>query len=699
MMKSFIHIALYGISLLLAGAAVAQQTETAEISQIKVLSKAWKDSICLRWAPNDPLAWQMATAYGYRISRTTVVREGKILNPEETVILTPQPIKALPLQAWEPIVQDDQYAAIAAQAIYGERFQVTGGEQTDMMSIINQSKELEMRFSFSLFAADMSPAVARAMGLWFTDTQVKAGERYLYRVYSDLPPSVYPLDTGTSYLGLEEAYDLPAPIDVEAEFGDQVVIIRWNKTFFRKVYSAWLLERSADGGNTYELLSEIPMVATENESNKNDRYLYRRDSLPQNGKVYHYRVRGISPFGEKGPPSEAVSGQGVKVLSALPRITQALVGDRQESVALSWSFPEDIAELAGFHVYLSDKASGSYARITEKMLKPGSRDYTSSKALSSSYFVVEAIGKDGGTGRSYPYFVQLADSIPPAAPKGLKAEADTTGIVRLHWEANTENDFLAYQVYRANNEADEMSLISARPVYSTSYVDTITVNTLSPEVWYAVVALDMRFNTSAFSTPFRLERPDILPPVVPVFSKWEVLDEGIRLDWHPSSSQDVVQHLLYRRSKQTPEWTLVYIVDQESKLNSYLDKNVEPATSYEYTLLAVDDSGLESAPASPLRVTSKNPPIAKGPAYLDARADYVAKAIVLRWEYASEKVERFQVYKEVEGAFRLVANTPADTPFFADNQVKEGARYQYRIQVLFKDGSLSGYSPVGKTKY
>ena len=682
----------------LTATAYAQQAEEEDQASIQVISKAWQDSICLRWAPTDPLAWQLASRHGYIITRTTVVKAGQIPATEETITLTPQPIKPLPLPDWEPVVQGNDYAAIAAQALYGERFAVSGGEN-DIAGIFNESRESELRFSFALFAADMSPAVARSLGLWYTDTQVQQGDRYRYEVTVALPDQQFPIAPGSTYIGLDEAYDLPAPIDVEAEFGDQQVIIRWNKYFFENIYTAWLLERSADGGQTYQLLSEIPMVAGQNENNQEERYLYRSDSLPQNGVEYYYRVRGLTPFGETGPPSEAVSGSGSKPLSALPRITGATIGDRQEKITLDWSFPADAEALEGFHVYLSDKANGTYARLTQKLLKANTRTYTSSRALSSSYFIVEAVAKNGSTGRSYPYFVQLADSIPPAAPTGLQASADTTGLVTLSWEPNTEEDFLAYQVFRTNYESEEMSLVSPEPVYDTEFVDTINLRTLSEEVYYAIVALDIRFNASALSEVFRLERPDILPPLAPAFNNWEVSEAGIRLDWLPSGSTDVAQYLLYRRSKDAPAWTLIHVADREQNLNTYTDSKVQPATAYEYTLLAVDDSGLESLPSSPLRVSSKNAPTQEGPGYLDATADYSDKHVLLRWEYPKHNVLRYHIYKQIDGTFRMYGNQEPGTTYFTDKQVKEGQQYRYRVQVLFTDGTLSTFSPIGKVKY
>ena len=51
------------------------------------------------------------------------------------------------------LVEDNDYAAIAAQSLYGDDFEVEMENQgTDLLSILNQAEVLEQRFSFALFA-------------------------------------------------------------------------------------------------------------------------------------------------------------------------------------------------------------------------------------------------------------------------------------------------------------------------------------------------------------------------------------------------------------------------------------------------------------------------------------------------------------------------------------------------------------------
>ena len=105
--------------------------------EIKVMSRIIDGKAYIRWAPNSPIAWQMANKYGYRIEKYIVGRNNLFDTTEvkkDPALV--QEIKPLPKEDFEPLM-NNQYAAIMAQAIYGESFQMTESD-TDILSIINQ---------------------------------------------------------------------------------------------------------------------------------------------------------------------------------------------------------------------------------------------------------------------------------------------------------------------------------------------------------------------------------------------------------------------------------------------------------------------------------------------------------------------------------------------------------------------------------
>ncbi len=153
---------------LFAGGNVAAQEIKHEIM---VKAMAAGDSIVLRWAPSSAVAWKILNKYGYRIERYTIVRDSAVLKDKPVVVLTSAPLKPAAQAQWERYMDNDDYVALAAQAIFGDSFE-SSRNNTDVMTMYQQATELESRHSFLLFAADLSPNAARLSALRYTDRKV-----------------------------------------------------------------------------------------------------------------------------------------------------------------------------------------------------------------------------------------------------------------------------------------------------------------------------------------------------------------------------------------------------------------------------------------------------------------------------------------------------------------------------------------------
>ena len=80
----------------------------------------------MRWAAATPLVWKQTNRCGFRLERYTVVRDKKILDTPERKILGEGIFRPRPLEAWKDRIEENDNAAIVAQALYGEDFQLTG---------------------------------------------------------------------------------------------------------------------------------------------------------------------------------------------------------------------------------------------------------------------------------------------------------------------------------------------------------------------------------------------------------------------------------------------------------------------------------------------------------------------------------------------------------------------------------------------
>lgn len=223
---------------------------------VMVNARAQKNRILIRWAINSPSEWKKAHKKGFVINRVTVLRNGKILPKPEKVLLTKTPLRPEALDLWLDLVQKDNNAAIIAQSIYGESFEVSGAKESDLSRIINMADELDQRYTFALYAADMNFDAAVKAGWGFVDNDVKANEVYAYQVSVFETPKV----KKSSYMiGLKDYSALPEPTDFIAVSENKKVLLSWDYQTFKRIYTSFMVEKSSDGV-TFSPISNTPLV-------------------------------------------------------------------------------------------------------------------------------------------------------------------------------------------------------------------------------------------------------------------------------------------------------------------------------------------------------------------------------------------------------------------------------------------------------
>lgn len=684
------HRIVHIILMLLCAAATIPAASQSDTPSIKIQARATRQSIKLRWAPDSPAAWHLANEYGYTIERVALTINGQVQQNPQRRILNSTPFKPAREESWDPYMDTDDYVAIAAQAIFGEQFQLTNEYKSDMVSVINKARELESRFSFALFSADQSVTAAELSGLYHEDETIAPGTKYLYRIYTNIPPDVLAVDTGFVYIGLQDYTPLPKVRDVEAEFDDQMALLSWNGALVERTFNSFWVERSDDGGKTFHKTTEQPVINTFSGDNPKTRTIYKLDTLPANNIKYYYRVIGINAFGETGPPSDTVSGTGRPRFEHTASIVNHAITPEGHAM-VEWTFPAAGESLIRSFDLLRMNDANKTIEEVKRDIDPKLRSVADESPRSTNYYVIRSNDRYGRENNSFPYLVQTEDSIPPSPPVGLTGRVDTLGRVFLDWEANTEEDLAGYHLYKSNFNSDEFIQVPGPILKTNSYVDTIKLNNLTEKIYYKLQAVDKRFNRSAFSAAINLKKPDVIPPVPPVFTAIRGDSSGIILSWQPSDSEDVVEHLLYRKAEHEDEWTLIKTFTLSDSLHK--DISVEHRIHYAYTILAIDDDHLESIPAEPvsLRWTSPSP-------YPDVEKIYYAmdktrRSITVSWQYDHSNVDRFLVYKAKNGEpLKLFKSLDPGTLEMKDSFSMNDSHVEYRIVASFKTGERTRVS-------
>ena len=400
-------------------------------TQLVIKARIKEKAVFLRWGVNDRMAWKYGKEYGYIIERATIFRDGLPLEESERIILTGNPIKPRPLAEWESMVSSNDMAAVAAQALYGEDFITTDGEESPFVQVINQSSELQQRFAFSMFAVDQDFEVAQFSGLGYIDSNVKSNERYLYNIKLAAPIELIDIKETGLLISPVNPITLPVPFDFAGYYYNDAFVLIWEYDALREFYNSYDLEKSDDGIN-FTKVNKVPITKLVETEVSGISYT---DSISAYEKKYWYRIKGKTIFGEQSTPSDTISIIAYKKLLVAPEFkANEIVSDKE--VVLKWDFAADEAwKVTNFDLLRAESAPGPYTEI-QTDLDSEQRSYRYTKLSDINYFKIRAKGIAGDFQDSSPNMIQPIDSIPPMKPIGLVGTIDTLGVVTLAWEEN-----------------------------------------------------------------------------------------------------------------------------------------------------------------------------------------------------------------------------------------------------------------------
>lgn len=653
---------------------------------VRVIARSLPEKVMLRWAVNEPFAWKKANENGFFVERSTISRNGEAVVPIERKMLSSAPLKPKPLEEWATLAQQDQNVAVLAQALYGSSFETTTPASGTLGKISAINDELEQRFTFGLLAAEQSFEGALLAGWGLVDDSVIAGEKYLYKVSVALPPEAsLRIQEGSVFAGPDLFEVLPKPIGLAGIFTDSNVTLSWNFDLLSATYTSYEVERSEDN-QSFEPQNRQPLFNASPDEGNDEIALFYTDSIPNN-KTFYYRIKGKTAFGETGPASESVSGKAQKASQFVPRIYRKEI-PTDNSVRLFWEFEEEgNDDISNFRLARGNTDRGPFETVRDD-IPVTTRQITVEGLKRINYFTITAVAKNGDESESYPAMVQPVDSLPPSPPKEIRAEMDTTGIITLSWAKNPEDDLSGYRIFKSNNPKVEFSELTQRTLIGETYSDTVRASSLNKKIYYKLKAEDQRYNRSEFSEVITVEMPDNIPPSPPVLKKYKVTMDGIRILWIPSSSEDVASHAVYRTNgtSQEKQWEKVF-ESTSRKDTVFLDEEDLTPNSYSYTIVALDSTGLESAPSDPLTVTWNGRPLAEKDIKFTGTVNRELRFINLSWRVKNTEVMEYQLYRAKNGGdLKLYKTLDGSTKGYNDVDLEINTEYTYGIQLILGGG-------------
>ncbi|PTT42973.1 hypothetical protein DBR28_01420 [Chryseobacterium sp. HMWF028] len=665
--------------------------DKAIIPHIRLKADGKKDRISLRWAVDEPIAWQKANKIGFSLKRFTLSRDGKVLPKAEEKDLGI--FKPASENEWKKVVEKNDNAAIVAQSLFGDSFEVEMGEkQGKLEGIINKSQEVEQRFAYALMAADLDFEVAKLAGWAYTDTNVKPNERYLYTVSINTSEGTLLVQKGDALATTSATHELPKPLDFIGIFKDKAVTLSWEYLQLRDTYTAYYVEKSQDGAS-FKSLGDLPVMNMNDNDGRQVQGMTFVDSLAQNTSTFSYRIRGKTIFGDYGPYSDVVSGAGKKSLEATPRISDFFI-DEKENIRLDWEFPAEAEkDIASFELLHSETDMERTYKVVKNKIPANTRSLVTKSLAPSNYYKIQAIGKAGDKRESFSVLAQPNDTTPPETPLQFEGKIDSLGVAHLKWKANTEKDLEGYHIFRGIQKGDELVRLTPQAITKNHFEDKVVLENLNSKVYYYVTATDRRKNQSKPSIILELEKPDKVKPQTPVFTEYKLEDDGkITINWMRSHSDDVEVHQLFRKAKDDADksWKMIYETKEIKPDYTYTDKEVEADKSYTYYLLAIDKSKLKSDKSQEMTLRSNKIEALSILTNLSGSANRNKKQIELNWKISSKDVGEIVVYRQKGTEKPTMWGTLNEAQnFLEDKSVQVGNSYTYLIKPMLKSNQLA----------
>ncbi len=647
------------------------------LPRIEVIGHYSNGKLKLRWAPNKSKDWYALATQGYKIERFVMDESSGLPNmiSRDTQLIFPWN-----LTRFKELNIDDKankYILTMGECIYGDR------PEGNMSNFAGTAKELDNKYGFALFAADMDFQAAEAGGLGYED-EVDPGIEYFYRISALQQKSII----HPAFLTIKAMEkEIPKPRISAGIEGEKKVTIQWLRIEHEDFFSAYYIEESLDG-KTYNRVQELPFVGGASREYPSSVFSYTLQI--ENYQPAYYRIVGIDPFGMLSMPSKEVRLMARdRTPCDEPYDMKVLTDDKTGQVLIDWK-SSSCEDVDGFEIWRSSDFDGTYLKRNETLVSKNQFDYREkvNNTRKKYYYKVASVDTAGNRAFTIPKLAAFRDTIPPCIPTNLKGEVDSSGIVTITWNDCTEKDLRGYHIYRANASYHMYTLINPQPISINSFRDTITLKTTTEDIFYKVTSVDFQGHISSFSEALKLTKPDTIPPFPPSIEKYNQDLSSISIYWSPSRSKDVEEHRIYRK-EDNEKWEFLGKISETKR--PYVDQNINAGHRYSYKILAIDDAKLSSVDHAQVSIkfVDKNlPEIVEIDSCFYTKNEHIR----IKWNQPiHEKTKGIIVYRSINNGPLSVVGRVNNGNSFEDRK-KKGANYSYAIKHVWANGKKSKFS-------
>ncbi|MBL7932698.1 MAG: hypothetical protein JNL60_12390 [Bacteroidia bacterium] len=568
-------------------------------------------------------------------------------------------------------------------------------ELSSYITIAADPKNLkDLAFLACIIKSFKSDEFSKFLGIRFDDVNFIKGKEYEYKL-TRIKQGIE-ADVAISSKIVASGYK---PIEPQKEIsfttGKKKVSFLW-KPESSRYFGTDIYRRIGDTG-TFVKITKDPIILSKTKT-KDGKEEYGKeffvDSKLRGGVKYYYQFLAIDFFGDVSEKSETIEVY-IKDLEAPIAPDSVYKTQQGRRVSLRWKKKNIEDDLAGFNVYRTTKNDTDYVRINKELVSVGDSVFIDSVPHFGSYmYAISAVDYDKNESRSNPFFLEIYDDEPPVKPKNLTISADT-GVLRLSWEKNPEDDLEGYLIYRTINEnsADNYVKITPVPVTTNSYEERLPSNTKN-KFLYKIVAVDQSLNKSPYSDFAAASMPDVKAPNAPFLKTLAANEkEQIQVEWLLNAEPDLAGYNVFRRN-------MTDSVENFEKVNTrlipfdsyrYIDRTANLETVYEYYLVALDSTGniSKSSNKQKIKIRKRQDDLVEIKRF-EAKYDKRNQQISLKWMLDEEsELKGIILYKRNsnDNYFFPLTGVLQDN-VYKDKDVSSGNNYIYQLRVYNKRGDV-----------
>ena len=378
------------------------------------------------------------------------------------------------------------------------------------------------------------------------------------------------------------------------------VNLGWNVSQDAEVVG-YRVYRSTDMSEDFEpLLGEAILQRTEPNY---------QDTTVTGGIAYFYYVTAVDAVGNESIQGDIVMAQVEDwVIPPTPANLSAVFNPENGEVELSWEMEEFTPNFESFIIMRRREdtpAPGAYARVNmEHLLETQYSDRGEAETGFVEGATYAYVLYSSSRAKNYSDTVSIRIEIPlltpPEPPRGLTAINDNGHRVNVSWNASPSISTEHYILYRKASGEASFSQVKQLPVSTRFFRDEDLV--AGTEYVYTATAIDRAGNESEFTKPDTLFFRNYDPPRSVRNIQAAERETGIELRWERVVADDFAGYRVYRSVTPTGRYEAVH----EGLLTAtgFLDTDGSP--DHWYRVRAVDTSGNESRPGSPVRAVKMN---------------------------------------------------------------------------------------------